>query len=365
MERDPVCGISVDPEKAKAKVDHGEKSYYFCSAGCAKKFEQTPQQFLSKATPVAGSHGSEIAVAAKPAVGSLPILGSAPMVPMVKDPVCGMMVDPQTAAGKAEYAGKSYFFCSPRCKERFEKEPEKFLAAPGTAGMEHAREARPPASAQNIRYTCPMHPEIVQFGPGNCPICGMALEPMDIVAGEQADPEYDSMRKRLWVSAALSLPLLVFSMAGDALGLQLAAGGVNNGIELLLASPVVLWGGWPFFERFWASLVNRSPNMFTLIGLGTGAAFLESVAATIFPQWFPKSFQEMNGAVPVYFEAAAVITTLVLLGQVMELSARQKTAGAIRELLHLAPQVAHQLDDTGREKDVSLTAVQRGDLLRV
>jgi len=209
MERDPVCGMNVEPEKAKAKVDHGEKSYYFCSAGCAKKFEQTPQQFLSKATPAAGSHGNEIAAAAKPAVGSLPILGSAPMVPIVKDPVCGMMVDPQRAAGKAEYAGKSYFFCSPRCKERFEKEPEKFLAAPGTAGMEQVREARPPASAQNIRYTCPMHPEIVQFGPGNCPICGMALEPMDIVAGEQADPEYDSMRKRLWVSAALSLPLLV------------------------------------------------------------------------------------------------------------------------------------------------------------
>src|SRR5258707_1881073 len=297
-------------------------------------------------------------------MGSLPILGSAPMVPMVKDPVCGMMVDPQRAAGKAEYAGKSYFFCSPRCKERFEKEPGKFLAAPGTAGMEHAREARPPASAQNIRYTCPMHPEIVQFGPGNCPICGMALEPMDIVAGEQADPEYDSMRKRLWVSAALSLPLLVLSMAGDTLGLHLAAGGVNNGIELLLASPVVLWGGWPFFERFWASLVNRSPNMFTLIGLGTGAAYLYSLAATLFPQFFPDSFRGMHGEVSVYFEAAAVITTLVLVGQVLELRARQRTSGAIRELLHLAPQTAH-LVANGTDHDVPLEQVNRGDFLRV
>jgi hypothetical protein len=186
---------------------------------------------------------------------------------------------------------------------------------------------------------------------------------MDIVAGEQADPEYDSMRKRLWVSAALSLPLLVLSMAGDTLGLQLAAG-VNNGIELLLASPVVLWGGWPFFERFWASLVNRSPNMFTLIGLGTGAAYLYSLAATLFPQFFPDSFRGMHREVSVYFEAAAVITTLVLVGQVLELRARQRTGGAIRELLHLAPQTAH-LVANGTDHDVPLEQVKRGDFLRV
>ena len=360
MERDPVCGMNVDPEKAKAKVEHGGKSYYFCSAGCAKKFEQTPQQFVSRATPGAASHGIQVAATAKPALASLPILGSAPIV---KDPVCGVMVDPQKAAAKVEYAGKSYFFCSPRCAERFEKEPEKFLAAPGTEGMEHAHEAPPPASAQNIRYTCPMHPEIVQIGPGSCPICGMALEPMDIVAGEQADPEYDSMRKRLWVGAAFSLPLLVLSMAGDALGLHFAPG-LKNGVELLLASPVVIWGGWPFFERFWASLVNRSPNMFTLIGLGTGAAYLYSLAATLFPQFFPDSFRDMHGEVSVYFEAAAVITTLVLVGQVLELRARQRTSGAIRELLHLAPQTAH-LVANGGDKDVPSDLVKRGDLLRV
>jgi Cu+-exporting ATPase len=366
MERDPVCGMNVAPEKAKAKVEHGGKSYYFCGAGCAKRFEQAPAQFLAPVKPTAGSHGIQITAATKPGIASLPILASAPAV---KDPVCGMMVHPQKAAGKVEHAGKTYFFCSARCKERFEKEPEKFLATPGTAGMEHAHAhahphaATPSADTQNIRYTCPMHPEIVQIGPGSCPICGMALEPMDIVAGEQADPEYDSMRKRLWVGAALSLPLLVLSMAGDALGLHFAPG-VKNGIELLLASPVVIWGGWPFFERFWASLVNRSPNMFTLIGLGTGAAYLYSLAATLFPQFFPDSVRGMHGEVSVYFEAAAVITTLVLVGQVLELRARQRTSGAIRELLHLAPQTAHVVANGG-DNDVPLERVKHGDVLRV
>ena len=221
---------------------------------------------------------------------------------------------------------------------------------------------RPPAR-QNIRYTCPMDPEIVQIGPGTCPKCGMALEPMDIVAEEQTDPEYESMRKRLWVGAALALPVLVLAMFGGALGLQLAPG-VKNGIELLLASPVVLWGGWPFFERFWNSLANRSPNMFTLIGLGTGAAYLYSLVATLFPQFFPESFRGMHGEVSVYFEAAAVITTLVLLGQVLELRARQGTSGAIRELLHLAPQTAH-VEAAGGVHDVPLVQVKQGDLLRV
>jgi len=288
---------------------------------------------------------------------------------MERDPVCGMNVEPETARAKVEHGGKSYYFCSVRCGKRFEKEPEKFLAAPGTGGMEqahadaHSHAATPPADTQNIRYTCPMHPEIVQIGPGSCPICGMALEPMDIVAGEQADPEYDSMRKRLWISAALSLPVLAISMAGDALGIRIDPG-LRNGIELLLASPVVIWGGWPFFERFWASLVNRSPNMFTLIGLGAGAAYLYSVAATLFPQLFPESARGMHGEVDVYFEAAAVITTLVLVGQVLELRARQRTSGAIRELLHLAPQTAH-LVANGGDRDVSLDQVKRGDLLRV
>jgi Cu+-exporting ATPase len=209
-----------------------------------------------------------------------------------------------------------------------------------------------------------MHPQIVQIGPGSCPICGMALEPMDPLAAVEADPEYDSMRKRFWISAALSLPLLVLAMLGDYLGLHLTPT-LRNWIEFVLATPVVLWGGWPFFHRFWDSLVHRSPNMFTLIGLGTGAAYLDSVVATAFSQIFPMSFRAMDGGTPVYFEAAAVITTLVLLGQVLELRARQQTSGAIRALLNLAPQQAHMIAADGREQDVTLDQVKFGDKLRV
>jgi P-type Cu+ transporter len=301
-----------------------------------------------------------------PELSSLPIL---PEAPKEEDPVCGMMVDTRKSAGKVAHAGKTYHFCSPRCAERFRNEPEKFLSAPGSAGMEqfsHAQQPAMPAAPKpkNVRYTCPMHPEIVQIGPGSCPTCGMALEPMDIVAEEQPDPEYDSMRKRFWVSVALSLPLLILSMLGEVLGLRWQSSS-RNAVEFLLATPVVMWGGWPFFQRFWASLVNRSPNMFTLIGLGTGAAYLYSVAATLFPQFFPPSFRDMHGGVAVYFEAAAVITTLVLLGQVLEIRARQRTSGAIRELLHLTPQTAHRVSTGGGDAEIALDQARQGDLLRV
>ncbi|HXY25714.1 MAG TPA: heavy metal translocating P-type ATPase [Candidatus Acidoferrum sp.] len=310
---------------------------------------------------------------------SLPIFSG---TTKLEDPVCGMHVDPAKAAGKVEHNGTTYYFCSKRCAERFAQEPSKFLAAPGTVGMEHphgmgahdhAVHGPAPASssalakgaASTARYTCPMHPEVIQIGPGVCPKCGMALEPMDVFAEVEADPEYDTMRRRFWVSAALSLPVLLLAMFGDALGLRLSHA-VRNVVEFILATPVVLWGGWPFFERFWASLVNRSPNMFTLIGLGTGAAYLDSVAATFFPQIFPASFRGMDGAALVYFEAAAVITTLVLLGQVLELRARQRTSGAIRALLDLTPQQAHLLTAGGvEEEDVPLDQVKRGDRLRV
>jgi Cu+-exporting ATPase len=295
-----------------------------------------------------------------------------------KDPVCGMTVAPEKAAGKVEHAGKTYYFCSKSCAERFSHEPQKYLAVPGAGGMQHgsrpadhraahysqAAESHATTDEKKVRYTCPMHPQIIQIGPGSCPICGMALEPMDVFADVEADPEYDSMRLRFWISAALSLPVLLLSMLGESLGLHLAPQ-VLNAIEFFLATPVVLWGGWPFFERFWSSLVNRSPNMFTLIGLGTGAAYLDSVVATFFPQIFPASFRGMDGAAPVYFEAAAVITTLVLLGQVLELRARQRTSGAIRALLNLAPQQAHFIAADGTERDVPLDQVKRGDRLRV
>ncbi len=295
-----------------------------------------------------------------------------------KDPVCGMMVAPEKAAANVEHEGKTYYFCSKHCAERFSHEPEKFLASSGTAEMNHApastehgamqhseiAASHPPADGKKVRYTCPMHPQIIRFGPGSCPICGMALEPMDAFAEVEADPEYDSMRLRFWVSAALSLPVLLLSMFGESLGLHLTPA-IRNVIEFFLATPVVLWGGWPFFERFWSSLVNRSPNMFTLIGLGTGAAYFDSVLATFFPQVFPASFRGMDGAAPVYFEAAAVITTLVLLGQVLELRARQNTSGAIRALLNLAPQQAHLVAPDGTESDVPLDQVRPGDRLRV
>jgi len=331
---------------------------------------------------------SDLPMNPKPPGATLPVLSGPPKA---KDPVCGMSVDPSKVADQVEHSGKAYYFCSKRCAERFAEHPEKFLLAPGTAGMEHdghlhartvgapvqaeheakgraAAEIAPaavvPSNAQGVRYTCPMDPEIVQIGPGVCPKCGMALEPMDVFTEVERDPEYQSMRRRLWVSAALSLPVLVLSMFGDSLGLRLAPS-IRTTIEFVLATPVVLWGGWPFFERFWASLVSRSPNMFTLIGMGTGVAYLDSVVATFFPRVFPASFRNLGGRAPVYFEAAAVITTLVLLGQVLELRARQRTSGAIRALLNLAPQQAHVVSAGGGENEVPLDHVKCGDRLRV
>jgi P-type Cu+ transporter len=304
--------------------------------------------------------------------------GGTPLPIKQTDPVCGMTVVPEKAAAQAEHEGKTYYFCSKGCAERFFREPEKFLAASGAGGMQHtslpadhgamhhsqATESPAALTEKNVRYTCPMHPEIIQIGPGSCPICGMALEPMDAFAEVEAAPEFDSMLRRFWVSVALSLPVLLIAMAGDALKLPIS-GSARNWIELVLATPVVLWGGWPFFQRFWASVVNRSPNMFTLIALGTGAAYLDSVVATLFPQIFPASFRDMHGAVSTYFEAAAVITTLVLLGQVLELRARQQTSSAIRSLLNLAPKQAHQILADGSEKDVALDLVKVDDRLRV
>jgi P-type Cu+ transporter len=274
------------------------------------------------------------------------------------DPVCGMTVDPADAAGSVEYRGQTYYFCNESCVERFRATPEDFLS-----GAAHERSAD---HVQAAEWTCPMHPEVVRDAPGSCPICGMALEPR-FVTLEETNPELDEMTHRFWWSLALTAPTLLFMVAEFLPGQPLhrvVSGGVLNWIEFALATPVVLWGGWPFFERGWASVVTRHLNMFTLIALGVGAAYGFSVVATLVPGIFPDSFR-MNGAVAVYFEPAAVIVVLVLLGQVLELRARSRTSSAIRSLLGLAPDTARKFGPDGAEHDVPLSDVHVGDRLRV
>jgi len=270
------------------------------------------------------------------------------------DPVCGMSVDPQTAKHRFVYKGQDYFFCSGRCRERFAAEPDKFL---------QPKAAEPAARAGSI-YTCPMHPEVKQVGPGACPICGMALEPEQVSLDAARDPELIDMTRRFEIALALTLPVFVIEMGGHFGLMHLLPQHWLNWISLALATPVVLWAGAPFFARGWRSLVTRKLNMFTLIAMGTGVAWAYSVVATLAPQAFPPAFHDTHGEVAVYFEAAAVITVLVLLGQVLELRAREKTSGAIRALLGLAPKTARRIAEHGDE-DVALDAVAIGDLLRV
>lgn len=312
----------------------------------------------------------------------------------VIDPVCGMTVDPQNAAGSFEYRGQTYYFCSTHCLHRFSKNPEQFLQTsphamhPLVVGISRSQPSKavsasttsavsapttsavsaPPISAEKITYTCPMHPEIVRDKPGSCPICGMALEPRVSYLGEEDNSELISMQRRFWVSAVLALPVLVLGMSDLIPGAPLQrqfSQGTLNWIQLALASPVVLWGGWPFFVRAWQSIVNRSLNMFTLIGLGVAVAYIYSLIATVVPDVFPHSFRHEGGGVAVYFEAAAVITALVLLGQVLELKARSQTSAAIKSLLGLAPKTARRVTADGREEDISLEQVKPGDSLRV
>jgi Cu+-exporting ATPase len=280
-----------------------------------------------------------------------------------QDPVCGMDVSPGTAAGTLRHAGQTYLFCSRGCMEKFRSDPTRYLG--GTP--DHLPKASGTAAAA-ITYTCPMHPEIVRETPGFCPICGMALEPVTATEDE-TNPELVDMSRRFWVCLALSAPLLALAMSEIAVGQEAIArflpGPSLNWVQLALATPVVLWGGWPFFVRGWASVVTLRLNMFTLIALGTGAAYAYSVAATLAPGAFPAAFRDHAGRVPLYFEAAAVITTLVLLGQVLELRARSQTSGAIKALLGLAPKTARRLRDDGGEEDIPLDQVRVGDRLRV
>jgi P-type Cu+ transporter len=280
----------------------------------------------------------------------------------VKDPVCGMHVVPEDAAGATRLGDTWYYFCSKSCKEQFDADPQRYLADEFKA---------PPAghaASPGAIYTCPMHPEIARSEPGACPICGMALEPRTVTLEEDDNPELRDMTRRFQVSIALTVPLVAFAMLRHVPALQHALHGVMPWapwLELALATPVVLWGGWPFFVRGWNSVVSRHLNMFTLIGLGVSVAYLYSVAATIAPSLFPPSFRDASGQVGVYYEAAAVIVTLVLLGQVMELRARSRTGAAIRALLGLAPKMARRVESDGREVDVPLDQVHPGDLLRI
>ncbi len=275
----------------------------------------------------------------------------------VIDPVCGMTVDPATARGKVEYQGQTYHFCSTSCVGKFQADPTRYLAQT-THPVQHSRD--------NVTWICPMHPEVVSDRPGSCPKCGMALEPSAVQVEEAANPELADMTRRFWIGAVLSLPVFVLAMADMIPGRPLGFldMGLMNWVQLFLATPVVLWCGWPFFERARVSVLHRSPNMFTLIALGVGSAFLYSVAATVAPGSFPEGFLR-HGAIETYFDTAAVVVVLVLLGQVLELRARGQTSGAIRRLLNLAPATARVVRSGGREEDVPLASVRVGDVLRV
>ncbi len=321
--RDPVCAMTVDPAAGKPTHEHGGHLYHFCATGCRDKFAAAPEDFVS-----------------------------------TEDPVCGMSVDRATARHVAKHEGQRFYFCAAGCQQKFEAEPAKYLAG---------RPAPEPMPAGTL-YTCPMHPEIVQEGPGDCPLCGMALEPMGIPAGDEGpNPELVDFTRRFWIGAVLTLPILLLAM-GPHLGLPLRVWlgeAAASWTELILATPVVLWAGWPFFQRGWKSILNRSLNMFTLIAMGVGAAYAFSLVATIIPQAFPVGFRDAGGHVGVYYEAAAVIIVLVLLGQILELRARERTGGAIRALLDLAAKTARVLRPDGREEEIPLEDVKVGDHLRV
>jgi len=365
---DPVCGMQVDPETTAHKLEHNGETIFFCCSHCLEKFQTEPEKYSG--------------LAAK-----------------AKDPVCGMDVNRDTAAHQFDYDGETYFFCSHHCLEKFRADATKYLApqdekiepqrtseagqiyicpmdpevrqkGPGPCpkcGMALEPETVT-AALTKTEYVCPMHPEIVRDEPGSCPICGMALEPRTAAVEEEANPELVDMTRRFWVSVVLSIPVLFLAMSEAIPGQPVQKSFSATFLvwtQFVLATPVVLWGGWIFFQRGWASIVNRSLNMFTLIAIGVGTAYVYSAIATLLPGIFPESFRGHGGQVAVYFEAAAVITALVLLGQVLELRARSRTSSAIKQLLGLAPKTARILRDDGSEEDIPLDRVQPGDKLRV
>ena len=321
---DPVCGMTVDPHAGKPSAEHAGATYHFCCEGCRMKFVADPAAYLK-----------------------------------AEDPVCGMSVDRSTAQHMTKHAGERFYFCSAGCQEKFEAGPEKYL---------DGRSAPEPMPEGTV-YTCPMHPEIEQVGPGDCPICGMALEPKGVPTGEEGpNPELIDFRRRFWIGAALTVPLLVLTM-GPFVGLgfvrDIFGERATVWIELALATPVILWAGWPFFVRGAKSFMTMNLNMFSLIGMGVGAAYLFSIVAVLAPGIFPEGFRDAHGNVGVYFEAGAVIVVLVLVGQVMELGARERTGAAIRALLDLAAKTARVIRPDGTEEEIPLEEVKVGDRLRV
>jgi Cu+-exporting ATPase len=354
LEKDPVCGMNVNPATARHTYTHAGQTYYFCCTGCVEKFKADPQKYLGNPAPTMSSglvtlgsappHGARVEATAVPANISLHQSSSAPA---------------PTAPAKQ---GDSQVYVCPMCAEVREPKP----GACPSCGM--SLESDVPVAARRTEYTCPMHPEIIRPEPGSCPICGMALEPRTITAGDEQNPELRDMSRRFWISLVLTAPLLAIAMASMLWKMpfqRILSGAILPWLEFALATPVVVWGGLPFFQRFWTSMVNRSPNMFTLIGLGTGVAYAYSVVATIAPRIFPAALRGMAGYPDVYFEAAAAITTLVLLGQVMELRARSRTGAALRALLDLSPSTARVIAGGGSDHDVPLEQVKLGDLLRV
>lgn len=339
---DPVCGMQVDPAATPHHATHSGEEFHFCSARCKERFESDPGRYAAPGAGHAAATGSCCASS-----------GAADKAGTATDPVCGMQVDPATTPHHASHDDKEFHFCSAKCRAMFVAEPAKYLAP---------KPATTVAAPKGTIYTCPMHPEIRQEGPGTCPICGMALEPEMPSLDEEENPELKDFTRRFWWTLPLSIVVFALAMFGNRFAsLDM---GLRTWLELALSAPVVLWAGWPFFERCVQSIRNRSPNMWTLIGVGVASAFGYSVVATLAPDIFPDSFRE-HGRVGVYFEAAAVIVSLTLLGQLLELRARSKTSAAIKALLGLAPKTARRIDDHGGEADVPLEHVHVGDRLRV
>jgi len=353
MAIDPICGMTVDPATAAGRYEYKGVTYYFCAKSCLETFKADPERAL------------------RPTTSGLITLGNKPSIPMMPpgpaaergsvDPVCGMTVKVESAAGSYVHQGNTYYFCSAGCLAKFRQDPAAFLIPPDQRITTPT--LAPPGS--KVEYICPMDPEVVSTEPGACPICGMALEPKIVTLEERPNPELLEMSKRFWISLGPAFLVMVLAMADMTPAGQLVNGPMKNWIELALATPVVLWGGWPFFERAWNSIVHRAPNMFSLIGLGTGAAYGYSILATVMPGILPGSFHASDGSISVYFEAAAVITVLVLLGQVLELRARGQTTSAMKGLLRLAPKTARRVEGSGQESDVPLEQVKVGERLRV